>query len=127
MFQLHGYIYSSTPCNGGTEWYLDVASFVLGIVIGVVLLGFGLFVYRRLKSKMSAKSLQESKPASQQKPEENSVYEDLNLNEMNSGDDNYQSLQGSSDNNEVSCENADSTYTKLNTTREDENKYESLK
>ena len=128
MFQLHEYIYSSAACKGGTEWYLDVASFVLGVVVGVVLLGIlGLFCYRRLKNKMSAKSLQESKAESRQKPEGNSVYEELNLNEISSGNDYYQSVQGNSDNNEVLCENGESTYTELNTIREEENKYESLK
>lgn len=59
---------------------------------------------------MSTKPLQDSsKPESQQKPEGSSVYENLNLHEMNAGEDNYQSLQGNSDNNEVSCENSDST------------------
>ena len=114
--------------DGDTKLYLYIVTFVSGVFVGVVLLGFGQFLHRRLKNRMSAKSLQESsKPESQRKPEGNSFYEDLNLTEMNSGDDNYQSLLGNSDSNEVSGENAYSTYTEPNTIREDENKYESLK
>ncbi|XP_028402371.1 uncharacterized protein LOC114525314 [Dendronephthya gigantea] len=117
---------SCSKMDGGTEWYLYIVTFVSGAFVGVVFSGIvGLFFYRRLKNKISAKPLQETKPES--RSERNPVYEDLNLNEMNSGDDNYQSLQGNSDSQEVSGENADSAYTELNTIREEDNKYESLK
>ncbi|XP_028402410.1 uncharacterized protein LOC114525351 [Dendronephthya gigantea] len=115
---------SCSKMDGGTEWYLYIVTFVSGAFVGVVFSGIaGLFFYRRLKNKISAKSLQESKPES--RPERNPVYEDLNLNEMNSGDDNYhQSLQGHSDSHEVSGENADSAYSELSTIREEDNNYQ---
>ena len=133
MFSLkHIYSYSSiwaasNQMDDKGKWYLFIGTIVSGVIVGVVLLGFGQFLYRRLKNKMSDKSLQESlKPESQQKPERNSVYEDLNLNEMDSGDDNYQSLLENPESNQVSCESANSAYTDPKTIREEENNYESL-
>ncbi|XP_028417818.1 uncharacterized protein LOC114542474 [Dendronephthya gigantea] len=100
----------------------------IGVPVGVVvavLLGIGLFCScRRARNGRTDKSSENAKP---RKPKDNSSYESLDLTKMNSGDDHYESLDGNSVGDKVSVENEDAAYTELNTVRDKESKYESLK
>ena len=93
-----------------------IVSSISGIVIGIFLSHMISCSCRKLKSS----DTQSNSTATEADP----TYQELDLTKMNT-EDNYQSLTRNATNNDAGNDD-DSTYSKLNKTRDVENNYQSL-